>query len=737
MKKIIAFFAVGILVLCGLEAAAFKNSEEKNIEKMSISFSKPIFNNENDYFSINFNEANAYLMEDGKPMLPAYVHTFTFPFGTKINKISCKLTNFEKILLTKIIKPTPKFNLVSQQIENKIVKEETINYGLDPYPDKYFDYDLGCGRTRDGLNVIVNVEIYPIKYYPNENTIEWTDNTEIEIEYELPTEPTTFNEQWSFIVLAPDEFSDELAPLITHKTNKGISTKFVSLNDIYNGVYFPATGRDNQEKIKYFIKNTIENWGTSFVLLVGGSSKFPIRISNIYVSGNEDIMQFVSDLYYADIYNETGDFCTWDSNDNDVFGEFNWGPSHNFDQVDVHPDVYLGRLACVNSNEVTTCVNKIKLYEQAGNEAYKQEWFIDAVFVGGETWPDDTEEIREGEYIQENIEAKMTGFAWNKIWESNGRLGTWIPPYGAGDITSTINKGCGFLEFSGHGNLNVWASHRFKSQDWIPTPIGYYLNNNVKSLSNGDELPITVIGGCLVGKFNEDPDCFAWSFLLNSGGGAIAVNAATESLYSADGSDTIKGSGGLIEISMFKSYKEIGATTFGEMWAWGLENYITTRHMKLTNTYKYDYVTVEEWEPFGDPTLQIAEESQAPLKPDRPSGSTNGSTGKEYTYTTSTTDPENDDIYYMFDWGDGKKSAWLGPYDSGTTVSAKKTWSKKGTYDIKAVAKDTHGKVSEWSDPLSVTIPRNRAIDNPLLRFFEAHPLSFKILQLLFNRLQF
>src|SRR4030042_5473477 len=112
-----------------------------------------------------------------------------------------------------------------------------------------------------------------------------------------------------------------------------------------------------------------------------------------------------------------------------------------------------------------------------------------------------------------------------------------------------------------------------------------------------------------------------------------------------------------------------------------------------------DFKTVEEWEPFGDPTLAIAEESQAPLKPSKPSGPASGGIGTEYTYTTSTTDPESDKISYLFDWGDGTTSGWVGPFNSGATGSAKKTWNAKGTYEIKVVAKDEHGKLRQWSDP--------------------------------------
>jgi len=121
-----------------------------------------------------------------------------------------------------------------------------------------------------------------------------------------------------------------------------------------------------------------------------------------------------------------------------------------------------------------------------------------------------------------------------------------------------------------------------------------------------------------------------------------------------------------------------------------------------------DYKTVEEWQPFLDPSIKIGEESNPPAKPSKPYGPLSGSTGTPYTYSTSATDPDNDNVYYMFDWGDGTTSGWIGPFTSGASGQATKTWNKEGNFSVKAVAKDTHGKLSQWSDPLSVSIPRSR-----------------------------
>ena len=55
-------------------------------------------------------------------------------------------------------------------------------------------------------------------------------------------------------------------------------------------------------------------------------------------------------MYYMDIYDEYGNFCNWDINNNEIFAEYNW--EWNSDSLDFYPDVYVGRLPCENKEEV-------------------------------------------------------------------------------------------------------------------------------------------------------------------------------------------------------------------------------------------------------------------------------------------------------------------------------------------------------------------------------------------------
>jgi hypothetical protein len=177
-------------------------------------------------------------------------------------------------------------------------------------------------------------------------------------------------------------------------------------------------------------------------------------------------------------------------------------------------------------------------------------------------------------------------------------------------------------------------------------------------------------------------------------------------------------------LNSFEAYKDEGALTFGEMWGKAITEYI---HGGMEGV---DYKTIEEWQPFGDPTLAIGEESLPPAIPEDLSGPTTGPINEEHTYTASTTDPEGDKIYYLFEWGDGEFSGWVGSYNSGATAQASHTWTEEGEYEIRVKAKDDHGVQSEWSDPLPISMPKsNEFINSILLQILEKLMERFPLLE--------
>lgn len=122
-----------------------------------------------------------------------------------------------------------------------------------------------------------------------------------------------------------------------------------------------------------------------------------------------------------------------------------------------------------------------------------------------------------------------------------------------------------------------------------------------------------------------------------------------------------------------------------------------------------------------------------PEIPIKPSGQANGKPGYQYLYTTNTTDLEGDGVFYNFSWGDGNYSDWIGPYNSGETAGARYTWTE-GIYDVKVKAKDVYGKESDWSDPLSITMPKNQRLYGLFFNFLQKYsPRLFSIIDSIIN----
>ena len=106
-------------------------------------------------------------------------------------------------------------------------------------------------------------------------------------------------------------------------------------------------------------------------------------------------------------------------------------------------------------------------------------------------------------------------------------------------------------------------------------------------------------------------------------------------------------------------------------------------------------------------------ENSPPEKPQIPNGVLSGETGVEYSFTTSTIDPEDDSVYYCFEWNDKSDYIWLGPFEPGEIATATHKWTAKGEYKVRVKAKDIHDLESGISDALTVTLIGNSMPNKP------------------------
>jgi len=429
-----------------------------------------------------------------------------------------------------------------------------------------------------------------------------------------------------------------------HKNDYGVHTFLKTTEDIYN----EYNGDDKPEQIKYFIKDAVETWDISYVLLVGGLNSYiyarprdhpnygaedwhlPVRYTNLVEPLSFQIYDpgFISDLYYADIYDSDGNFSTWDSNSDNIFAEWNMRKNSERDILDYYPDVAIGRLACRNSNEVETVVNKIISYETSSTI---DNWFNRFIVSGGDPLNDLSTEYVEGEILGEHIiDNYMTEFESVRLYASYRNTSSdMVPNYE--NIIRELENGCGFFLLDAHGSpastKTYWPGD-FNRDNMINCLSVY----NLPFLKNSDKLPISVLGGCWCCQFNvtlfanfiseykywgkATPECIGWSLVRKPNGGSIATLGFTALGYmkfigengdidndGIDEPDYVENGWGFIECCFFNEINN-GAEFLGDAWRNAVITYLSTFPIENRNDWQ-DAKDVLSWILLGDPSLKI------------------------------------------------------------------------------------------------------------------------------------
>jgi len=165
-----------------------------------------------------------------------------------------------------------------------------------------------------------------------------------------------------------------------------------------------------------------------------------------------------------------------------------------------------------------------------------------------------------------------------------------------------------------------------------------------------------------------------------------------------------------------RAYPSEETGTLSHIWSTPYEEDFKIK-VKAVDVYGYE----SDWSNY----LTVTITNNAPQKPVRPSGPSSGVPDTEYEYQTQSTDEDGDNLYYLFDWGDGTDSGWIGEFRSGDNVTANHIWSTQGTFNVKVKTKDIRGAESDWSDPSRVAMPKNKISKN-LIMFKILQKISFK-----------
>ena len=106
----------------------------------------------------------------------------------------------------------------------------------------------------------------------------------------------------------------------------------------------------------------------------------------------------------------------------------------------------------------------------------------------------------------------------------------------------------------------------------------------------------------------------------------------------------------------------------------------------------------------GGGETNSTDHNMPPEVPATPFGPISIELGVEYTYSSSTFDPDGDLVRLRFDWGDDTFSQWSDFFPSNTTISMSHEWNFISAFEIRVIAQDEQGMNSSWSDPLTVIV---------------------------------
>lgn len=565
-------------------------------------------------FSFNYSESpvvrndllelpgvNNRLTAVGGYSLPMDQQTIQFPVGTTIE--SCEVTEITTASM-KLKRPLGiiKEMRVSKQIVNVSSKSYKIK-DSDVYPDRWFDLELRQGLNAKTLQptLFVTCRVFPVR--ATATTADYLKSLNIEITARRP-EKTPSRDTAALLVIAPEVFSPTLQSFSTHKASMGITTVIRTVEDIEAN----ETGRDLQEKIKYAIDRAYTESSVRYVILAGDASQIPVRYGcNFIWHQFEEFEHVPADIYYADLYDYTGAFCDWDYNENNLFGQFKYGPG-NPDRCDFAPDVMLGRLPVNTTDELSTVLNKIIQYESTVTGS--EDWTNRIVFAAADTFNINHSEytgIPEGEYNKEQIAADfLQEFDLIKLYETEKYART--DALNESTLIAAINNGAAFVNFANHGYSTGWQ-----------LPNDYFEDSSVAQLTNSTMLPVVFAHACLTAQFDcENPECPDYGYvdkcigetmLLHPTGGCIAYFGASRSAMAGGrGIGDNTGALGMVDYTFYEGLHD-GHSNLGRLHVHAVNSLLFERGI---DTFK-EFLTLLEFVCLGDPSQSVG---GSPANPD-------------------------------------------------------------------------------------------------------------------------
>ncbi len=753
---------------------ALSKAEQTTSLTKTILFKQPTFNTrtllDNEFTTITQKGSIAIGHSEGAPSLPVKSMKLLLPPKTKPKDIHVEgspiqIDTTSLNLNQKPIMPYQNQIPIGTSIPTTIVTNNVIYTQNSYYPSNLL-YTKSIGYSHG--YTILDLTINTIQYNPAQETLIYYPEMTITIDLEETQEPNQFyrntndDKTWVQTLVFNPEIADLYEPdieimdypgglcdpsesydyvIITtthnsldywdtttsipynwdslmdkHTNDDGLSCTLVTIQDIEDCSDYDNSDplfNDLEAHIREFCKDAYQDWGTQYVLIGGDDEWIPARHMDSSYEGDID-----SDIYWSNLDK------TFNSDHDNYWGE------ENDLGFDLYSELFIGRITCDEPQDVSNWLTKSFYYADNGDMDYLNNA---GCYAGDMGWPTDGDDFIDhgavkgtSDYLGPNPGDHgpypgwlgfQYGFeTWNnlnptisydldELWSAESPNPGWqggSTSAALAGLKNAINNDLITL-LSGIAHANADMSLDMNRNQWENE------FHNTKPFFITDS-------GCHCGDMDAADDGILHTMLFNSDT-ELAFACVYNTCYGW-GSFQDTNSSSVLQMKSFWDY--IFDTTNNSInpsnWQLGKAQAFSKDTMAPTVNWTYSSApgswraVIEGCLLFGDPAQKIKTPNAPPVKPTPPSGPSEGITNVDYTFTTSTTEPEGEQIYYKFNWGDNTTSNWIGPYSSGETISTTNQWPEKGVYEVRVKARDENGGESAWSDPHQINI-----LDGPIL----------------------
>jgi hypothetical protein len=277
------------------------------------------------------------------------------------------------------------------------------------------------------------------------------------------------------LILSHRDFIPSLAPLVTKRQSEGLAVKVVDVEDVFDEFSY---GQHTPQAITDFLSLARATWikAPRYLLIVGDAS-YDYR--NYEGAGNFDL---VPTRLIDTVFTETGSDDTLTDFDGDGI-----------------PEIAVGRLPVRTVAEANLVLSKIVNFSPAN---VPQSALMVADAQGSYFFNFEQANEQLIPLLTANMQANV-----QRVYRAQ-------QPSDAAtraSIISKINSGAALVNYSGHGNVNVWTG----------API--FNTTDAMALTNGNKLPLVIVMDCLNGYFIAPPlDCISEAMMKAPNGGAVA-----------------------------------------------------------------------------------------------------------------------------------------------------------------------------------------------------------------------